>query len=104
MATNRILFQWCTIFDAWRDQHRPEYYLNRKQIEVFLQNHSLAINFLNTAIEKQNKEYFVHEDGKMIFEDGKPVLKDAMLEKQCAKELNELMNRNVQIVFNGSTI
>jgi len=104
MATYGLLFKWVQKFEAWQYSGEPEFFLHRKQIEAFYHNHKLHIDLLNTAIEQQNEKYFVHKDGKMIVDNNQPVFKDITQKEEYAKELNELMQRKVQIVFAGSTI
>lgn len=104
MANNQLLFNWCQKFDSWRMSAQPEYFIHKKQIELFFTNHTMQIGFLNSAIEKMDNEYFVFKEGQMLIDNGTPVFKDITQREEYVTKLKELMERKIEIIAFGSRL
>ena len=96
---------YCEQFSKWQAQSTPEFFFHRKQIEKFYQDNELNINFLNSAIQKQNIEYFVTDlQGNVKLEKGEPIFLDNLKKKEYQDNLNALFEKKIEITINGYRI
>lgn len=106
MATYRTLFNYCQQFDSWRLNGRPEYFLHKREINLFFQNNEVQIKILNHAIGEQNKKFFqCDENGHPLQDDkGQSIFKDELLKEEYQKEVTELFTRRIDVQFAGNKL
>lgn len=100
LDTNRRLMSYHREIISWRQNDSVRVRMDDFKINAFYRYNTNKINSLIAEIKLLNEKYFVTGiDGKMKFEDKKPVVKEGLAIENYNTEYNLLMDTPVTIRF-----
>lgn len=98
---NENLYSYHLEIQGWKGSIMAEF--NKGKIKNFYEKNSVRLNLLLERLDKLQVKYFeIDEKNKIVMmpdDPTKPKMKEGMLFEDYEKDHNELMNRDIEIIF-----